>query len=57
MCLKNGQGQEFLIGEAVKGQMSWGWAVVMTLDLSLTAVGAYNSQVLLGYAAVTTKSQ
>lgn len=45
------------VGETVKSQMLWGWAVVMTMDLSLSAMGACNSQLLLDYAAVTTKSQ
>lgn len=29
----------------------------MSLDLILSAMGAYDSQLLLGYAAVTTTSQ
>lgn len=41
--------------EAIKGQMLWGQAVVMTLDLILNAMGA--CQLLLGFVAVTTKSQ
>lgn len=43
-------------GETVKGQMLWIRAMVMTLDLSLIAVRICNSQLLLGFAAVTNLS-
>lgn len=37
------RGVENEVGEIVKGQMLWGRAMVTTLDLSVSAVRAYNS--------------